>query len=163
MNYKIISQHDAQWQRFKELRLKALQTDPSAFGASFEEKNKEADDRWISALARLESPLFFIEVDGTYVAMAGVKPVDEEVAVGMLIDMYVLEEYRGNGFAKVLLQTIEKYLKDKGIQELDLLVNKNQHAAVKLYEKSGFVLVNEIEEKMGDGIIYPCFFMTKKL
>lgn len=163
MNYKIISQQDAHWQKFKELRLKALETDPSAFGASFDKESKKLDQWWIAELTRPETPHFFIEVGDIYVAMAGVKPVDEEVTVEMLVDIYVRKEYRVNGFAKVLLQTIERYLKNKGIHELDLIVSKNQHAAVKLYEKSGFVLVNETEEKMGDGIIYPCLFMTKKL
>jgi ribosomal protein S18 acetylase RimI-like enzyme len=62
-----------------------------------------------------------------------------------------------------LISNIEKDLKDRGVKEVDLIVNKEKVEAVGLYKKLGYELVNETDEKMGDGKVYPCLFMTKQL
>lgn len=81
----------------------------------------------------------------------------------MLITVYIKKEYRGKGLAKELITHVEHELKADGIREIDLIVNKDKIEAVALYRKLGYELVRETEEKMGDGTIYPCLFMTKQL
>lgn len=161
MNYKIISAQEADWKKFKDLRLEALQTDQVAFGASYKDEVLKSDERWKEGLARTEKPLFFIEADNKYIGMIGAKPVEN--GIYMIIAMYVLKEYRGQGLAQQLIKIIEIELKNRGIKELDLIVNKTQAEAVNLYKKLGYRLIRETEEKMGDGGIYPCLFMSKNL
>lgn len=164
MNYNIVFGADADWEKFKELRLEALKTDQNAYGSSYDEEILKPDSRWKEDLTRKEKPLFFIRLDGgEYIGMTGAKPVDEEEDVYMLIAVYIKKEYRGKGLAVELISNIEKDLKDRGVKEVDLIVNKEKVEAVGLYKKLGYKVVRETQEKMGDGKVYPCLFMTKQL
>lgn len=52
--------------------------------------------------------------------------------------MFVKPEYRGQGVNRQILDALEKWAVDQGIGEIRLEVYKNNSAAVKAYEKSGF-------------------------
>jgi GNAT superfamily N-acetyltransferase len=52
--------------------------------------------------------------------------------------MYVKPEYRGKGVNRQILDALEKWTIDRGIWEIRLEVYKDNLAAVRAYEKSGF-------------------------
>lgn len=153
---------EADWKKFKEIRIEALRTDERAYGASYADEVQKPDERWQEGLARTEKPLFFIEQDGRYIGMAGAKPIED--GVYMLIAVYLMKEFRGKGLAQELIKTVEEDLKNKGIKQLDLMVNKEQVEAVNFYKKLGYEVIKEVkDQKMGDGKIYDEFYMTKSL
>ncbi|MCC7436747.1 GNAT family N-acetyltransferase [Candidatus Nomurabacteria bacterium] len=164
MIYKIINAENANWKKFKEIRLEALRTDEKAYGVSYDEEVLKPDSRWQEGLARKEKPLFFIELEnGEYIGMAGAKPIDEEGAY-MLIAVYLKENYRGRGLAKELIEFVEDFLQKQRVQKLDLMVNKEQLQAVNFYKKIGYKVIKEIkDQKMGDGKLYDEFYMSKLL
>ncbi|WP_062622727.1 GNAT family N-acetyltransferase [Aequorivita aquimaris] len=53
------------------------------------------------------------------------------------------EEVKGKGVGKFLLSTSIKILKKKGFKNYGLEVLKNNDKAIKLYQSSGFEIVNE--------------------
>lgn len=52
--------------------------------------------------------------------------------------MYTKVSFRGNGFAKMVLQFLEKWAKEEGYQNAILETGLKQISAVKLYKNSGY-------------------------
>ena len=57
---------------------------------------------------------------------------------GYLGFMYVIEEHRGKGLNKRILDTLIKWCKEKGIFEICLDVYQENPRAIRAYEKAGF-------------------------
>lgn len=56
---------------------------------------------------------------------------------GFIYELFVLEEFRGNGISKRLIETGIEHLRQKGYSEVRLNVYA-ENRAIKLYEKLGF-------------------------
>ena len=60
---------------------------------------------------------------------------------------YVEKEYRGKGIGHKLMESVIKNIqKNVNVSKIELNVNPEQKAAVKLYEKYGFELVGRLEK-----------------
>lgn len=59
----------------------------------------------------------------------------------------VHENYRGLGIGRQLLKEVEKYAKDRGIHEIELLVTKQNDGAVTFYEKNNFEVERLVMKK----------------
>ena len=57
---------------------------------------------------------------------------------GYLGFMFVLEEHRGKGLNKMIVDTLLKWCKNKGIYEIRLDVYEDNVPAIRAYEKVGF-------------------------
>lgn len=53
--------------------------------------------------------------------------------------MYVVPEHRGKGVNKTVMKALEQWSISKGVTEMRLEVYTNNTAAIKAYEKSGFI------------------------
>ena len=60
-----------------------------------------------------------------------------EKKYGFIYELFVLEEFRGNGISKRLIESGMEYLKQDGYSEVRLSVYAGNQA-IKLYEKMGF-------------------------
>lgn len=61
--------------------------------------------------------------------------------VGFIYELFVMEEFRGNGLSKHLITDAIEYLKIEGYSEVRLNVFANNFA-IKLYERMGFTPKN---------------------
>lgn len=165
---RIINPSSDDWKKVKNLRLEALQNDPQAFGASYEEQSQRTDDEWKERTQRTigeskEEILVVAEDGDVFVGMIGAFPKDSTKWI--IKAMYVSPQYRGKGVSKKLVEEILKQLDaDKRIGTLELSVNTRQEAAVKLYSEFGFDVVETLEkQKLGDGKEYDEFIMRRKM
>ena len=71
-------------------------------------------------------------VDGRQVAFARV--VSDYATFGNLVDMFVLPEYRGRGYSKLLMQAVISHPSLKGLRRFTLATGD----AHRLYEQFGF-------------------------
>ena len=69
---------------------------------------------------------------------------DGDVPFGMVCDVLVREECRGQGVGDALLQSAIGWLRSRGIKDIYLESGKNNHAAHRFFEKRGFTHVSEI-------------------
>ena len=53
--------------------------------------------------------------------------------------MFVLKEYQGKGYGRMLLEAAISYSRDSGFDKIFLDTRKELHTAIKLYRKYGFV------------------------
>jgi GNAT superfamily N-acetyltransferase len=60
---------------------------------------------------------------------------------GEIKRMYIRPQFRGLGFAKLMLDHLEEHTRSNGINLLRLETGIHQHDAIALYERAGFQLI----------------------
>ena len=133
----------------REVRLRALDSDPDAFGSTYEREIALTEDEWEK---RVESsaagPDDFIVVgegDHGFVAMAGAFSRAETPSIRNLYGMWVAPETRGSGVGERLVGAIIGWSEEVGAGEVRLWVVESNLAAVRLYEKAGFTPTGETQ------------------
>jgi ribosomal protein S18 acetylase RimI-like enzyme len=71
-----------------------------------------------------------------------------------IMGFYVMNNSRGKGFGKFLMQEIIKKEKEKGTQYLTLGVSKNNEKAINLYKNCGFVIEGNCSAGEGYHFMY---------
>jgi GNAT superfamily N-acetyltransferase len=140
------------WQRWRDLRLRALRDTPDAFGSTYEREAAFDEAVW---RGRLEDPgsVSAIALDG-----------DESVAMGAgfqdvpgllhVVAMWVAPEARGHRLAHAVLQVVEEWAWARGLG-LHLDVNTTNVAGRRSYERYGFVPTGETRP-LRDGSAQTC-------
>lgn len=150
------------WERFRKIRLEALQTDPQAFGGNFENELQENELYWREKLSNQDRSFYVAEENSDFVATAGARKIDD--TEWMLSTIYTSPSSRGKGISNELLLRIIHEAKKSGVKKVSLNVNSEQENAVDLYKKLGFKIIAEGKGiQMGDGIIHHEYYMEKEL
>lgn len=153
-NIVIRKLNKSEWEVFKNLRIKAVTTDPTHFSSTLEENSSIPFYRWSDMIDQYNSEngsvMLFSEYNKTIVGMAGsvwdYNPKTKHT--GSIVWVYVLPEYRGLGIAQKLIANNLQLLKSKGVIKAKLLVTKHNNKAIELYKKIGFTIVGEMEKEL---------------
>ena len=108
----------------------------------------------------IKNPLayYVVAVDGEIpVGYCGIWNVCGEAEV---IDIGVLSEYRKRGIGKGLFEAVFRYMRENGVETLNLEVREDNIPAIRLYEKLGFEKVG-IRKKYYDNKVDAILY-TKK-
>jgi ribosomal protein S18 acetylase RimI-like enzyme len=148
----------AQWQEYKALRLRALQSEPQAFASSYERELAYPDEKWQQRLQELGNGISWVfcakNADEELVGMIGGYRDESDLQnhSAQIWGVYVDNKMRGKGIAKALMRKIlEEFDRNLDIESVILEVNSDQEAATKLYESLGFEAETTYSYKMGDG------------
>jgi ribosomal protein S18 acetylase RimI-like enzyme len=120
---------------WKAIRLEALQSSPENFGMSYdEEMNLPAEDWSIQ-----NNDIFGAFIEDKLIATTGfftlrMKKMKHR---GRLFAIYVTPNYRGQGIASQLIETVINHAKSRVIQ-LHLTCTITNESALNLYQKHGF-------------------------
>ena len=129
-----------EWPAIRDLRLRALREDETAFGHTHALASARTDDDWRRyAAARPGDATFVAEAeDGRLVGMArGHMTADPRVAD--LYGMWVAPEARGRGAGRRLLDAVAGWARAQGALRLVLWVAEDRPEARALYARAGFV------------------------
>jgi len=77
-------------------------------------------------------------VGSGYIKIEETRNYYKNVQKGYIGFMYVKPAFRGNKISNIVLSSLQKWAKTKGLKELRLDVYHNNPAAIKSYEKFGF-------------------------
>lgn len=171
-----------EWQAYRALRLEALRDEPQAFSSRYAEQVEYPDTFWQKRLADAawnagaasnagtdrSSPggswLLFARQRGRLVGMIGAyrqEPPHEDTV--WIISVYVTPSARGTGVSNRLMSAMLAEVAFAGVKKAQLEVNVNQTAAVHLYQRFGFTVVNEESHLVGSGEYVPEYLMEKAL
>lgn len=168
MSLKIISLPPDRWKEFKKLRLGSLESDPLAFGETYEQEAIQPDSYWINFLKRSNgtkgSPIVLVAEEGGKIVGRGIVflGIPQRVKhVGRIRGMYIKKEYRGKGIAKELLRAlIDTAFSRHDVEKIKLTVNETQENAIRLYRKFGFKVVGTLKKEFKvDGKHYDAYIM----
>ncbi len=132
-------EHDAE--RYRELRLRALQEHPEAFGSDYAETLTRPLERWRDMLRPIPGKASFVvernnELGGITVIVAedGVKVAH----TAHIYSVYVRPEWRGQDLGQMLMQACMAWAHQHSIMQLKLSVTATNIPAIALYLKCGF-------------------------
>ncbi len=126
------------WQRARDIRLRALADAPDAFARTFAEEASFAEIHWRERLS--SGSATFVAVDDNAdvgLATGAARPGSPEVAG--LFGMWVAPDRRRNGIATELIQTVVDWARTNGFAEIALHVADKNRSAIRLYGQMGFV------------------------
>jgi len=131
-----------EWHQYREIRLRALQDAPQAFGSTWEQETAWADDIWCSRTAAAASGKagrgFFAVQEGEVCGLLWCQRSTEEAGVAHLYQMWVDPAVRGMGAGRRLLTQALDWARGQGVRQVRLAVTVADSPALHLYRSLGF-------------------------
>ena len=123
---------------FKDVRLRALREDPTAFGSTYAQESQLTDAEWIELAVRRAakgSMVWLALADGP----CGIVGVFlESVTHARLVSMWVAKDARGQGIGKALVDAVIAWAREERAHTVVLTVTSNNDTAMRFYEGLGF-------------------------
>jgi GNAT superfamily N-acetyltransferase len=138
------------WKTWRDLRLRALQDTPTAFGSTYERELAFTEDDWRDRAGGLANAA----VLGTGTAGPSLLAFVGDVAVGMgggfrdlpgwlhVVAMWTDPAWRGHGAGSAVLEHLKAWSAGQGLR-VHLDVETGNQGARRLYERAGFVATGE--------------------
>jgi len=131
-----------QWQEYREIRLKALKTDPTAFGESYEQEKEKSEQKIISHLSATNYRTYIARIGNKIVALAEYSltlPAHVE-HLAEIHSVFTDPDFRGQKIGpKLIKQMLDDLHKNQKTSRITLSVGSEQKAAIKMYDELGFV------------------------
>ena len=112
-----------------------------------QDSNVEIAQKYIAdRLKNNESVIFFAEDNDKCIGFTQLYPTFDSVNVRqkiVLYDLFVREEYRRKGFAKLLMIAAKQYASDNNFGSIELSTGKTNTQGQSLYESLGYIRDNE--------------------
>jgi GNAT superfamily N-acetyltransferase len=152
-----------QWQRYRDIRLAALESDGQAFGGSLEAEVLYSEDEWRSKARQYVA--LVATVSNEDIGMMTVENLKGDFGATCWIgSCWVDPEYRQHGALRALFSYVDAQPTHRawGIQGLGVWVDNE--VAIRAYEKLGFVTKGEPQESTRKpGLFYQRMIRTAAL
>ena len=129
------------WAALKAIRLESLLDTPEAYGSTYAASATFADRQW-RAMAENRA-VYLALLDGVAVGMASGGRHDAHPGTRWLFSMYVTPAQRGSVVARSLVEVVEAWARNEGVNDLYLHVSTPVARAHAFYQKMGFVETGE--------------------
>jgi GNAT superfamily N-acetyltransferase len=133
---------------FKDVRLRALQDAPLAFGSTYADELKLTDADWLNRATRWngERGVGFLAFDrATPCGIAGSFLDEQDPARARLISMWVAPTHRRRGVGYLLVQAVLAWARLRQVHTLALMVTSVNESAFRFYERLGFTRTGRTE------------------
>ena len=139
----------ADWPLYKSLRLRSLEESPDAFGSTLELECGRADAAWAerlhnAALSGRDCALF-AQIEGVPSGLVWAKADASDTGCVNLFQLWVTPEARGRGVGDALLHAAIDWARQYGAGLVKLGATCGDTAAIRLYQRAGFVEVGDRE------------------
>lgn len=135
------------------VRLASLQADPTAFGRTYDEVVTYGPEVWVErAIGSANNATFLAWSDGRAVGMVAGIEMPDEPGHAELVSMWTAPAARGLGVGQQLVEQVLRWAAERGTPEVRLWVTRGNDSAVRLYERCGFELTEEVGVSPSD----PC-------
>ncbi len=130
-----LTEDDAE--RFRKIRLEALERHPETFQATYESAAELPLDAYVQRLRQYA--LFGGFIGDELCGFVGFYPLKNPKIShkGLMWGMYVTENARGTGLAEAMVEAVVDYARDK-VEQILLSVIEDNERAKRFYEKMGF-------------------------
>lgn len=155
-------------ERLRELRLRALVTDPDAFGERYAGALLHPPEEWkqraaLSGDGASQRTFVLVAEPDEWLGMALVRVTDEDPGVAALNGMWVAPEIRGSRAAKLLCDACAAWAAEHDCAELILGIFTANVRARRAYEAAGFVVSEDRTWTRPDGVTFDVQRMRREL
>src|SRR5215208_1943363 len=127
------------WERLRDVRMRALAHDPDAFLETHAKASGFPDELWKErATPDDEGASFVVERDGRFDGLVSCFVANDPETV-FLVAMWVAPDLRGTGAARDLVRHVVEWAREHRAARVCLSVEPGNDRAARLYEKCGFV------------------------
>lgn len=141
MNEVTVSEATAEdWELWRDLRLRALQDAPTAFGSTYEHERGFTEADWVERLDDPTGAAFLAKLEGVPVGMGG--GYSDLPGWLHVVAMWTAPDARGRGVGRAVLQHLAAWARERELR-LHLDVESGNVVARRLYERAGFVPTGE--------------------
>jgi ribosomal protein S18 acetylase RimI-like enzyme len=137
---------------FREVRLRALQDTPLAFGSTYARESQFSDEEWLQRVTRWngESGIGYLAMEGRHgCGIAGVL-LEEGEACAHLVSMWVAPTHRKCGTGRLLVNEIADWSRQRGVHVMRLMVTSSNESAMQFYQRLGFSRTGRTEPYPND-------------
>jgi GNAT superfamily N-acetyltransferase len=134
-----------EWERVRDLRLRALADAPDAFGSTLERERGNGPAEWIGWIEGWEgatNAMFVAERGDRWIGMAVGSRTGEE-AHANLYGIWVDPAWRGGGVGARLVEGVLTWARSWGARWVILAVTETNDGAAAFYEHLGFAATGE--------------------
>jgi len=138
---------------FKEVRLRALEDSPSAFGSTYAKESQFADAEWMQRVGRWngETGTGFLAIDaGVACGLAGSFLDQSDPTRAQLISMWTAPTHRQRGIGRLLVNAVLNWAGGRNVRVLQLMVTSNNEPAIRFYRRLGFTQTGRTEPYPND-------------
>jgi GNAT superfamily N-acetyltransferase len=138
MELRVVDPDD--WQTWREVRLRALQDTPGAFGSTYEREHEFTPAEWRDRLA--DGTAVIVEEDGSVLSMGA--GFEDEPGTTMVVAMWTEPSARGQGAGTMVLDAVVREARARGrVPHLWVVPDS---PAQRLYGRAGFVTDGDARE-----------------
>jgi ribosomal protein S18 acetylase RimI-like enzyme len=138
---------------FKEVRLRALQDTPSAFGATYASESQLTDKDWLNRTIRWNGDrgIGFLAMDDAIpCGIAGCFLDENDPTRAKLISMWTAPTHRRLGVGRRLVAEVQTWARSRNALTLLLMVTSSNKSAIQFYERLGFAFTSHTEPYPND-------------
>ena len=129
-----------EWERLREIRIRALIENPEAFGANLVEVKAQSKEVWLKLFEKED--YLIASVNGVDVGMLYIEVLNgDHGATCWIGGCWSDPAYRGKGLLRAMMNFVDQ--QDSGWQVQGLGVWIDNYSAIAAYEKLGFVKMGE--------------------
>lgn len=155
MNISIKQAAEDDWRVLRQIRLKALQTDPLVFGSNYEKESKLTENDWRARLQTVDSAVFLLFETENPVGMTGVSVFRDDPAnkTAIFWGSWLAPDFRLQGVSKLMYQARIDWAKAHPTIEKIIVAHRASNLASKCAnQKHGFVFTHTAEIIWADGV-----------
>ena len=150
MNSEILCEevHPDSWERVRDLRLASLRESPEMIGGNFDQESSFSEDQWREMFKK--NAYFVAVLDGEDLGILAIENLargsGDFGATCWIGGTWVHPRVRGRGIMQRLFESIDNHSKERGWLVQGLGVFVDNHQAIALYEKLGFIAMGDVQE-----------------
>jgi len=137
-----------EWRTVREVRLRALSTNPDAFGSTLAREQVLDDEFWRDRAAAGRT--FLARAGGSVVGIASYYAEQGRDHERQLVSMWVTPQGRRAGVGAMLVDAVQNAALDEGATALTLFLAQGNEGARRFYESLGFRATGE-RANLGNG------------
>ena len=142
---------------FKDVRLRALQEAPYAFGSTYAREVQFDHAEWARRVERWngERGAGFLAMDGAAACGIAGSLLDEDHPTrAQLVSMWTAPTHRQLGIGRLLVDAVLNWARTRNVHALLLMVTSNNGSAIHFYERLGFTKTGRTEPYPNDPAVF---------
>ena len=138
---------------YREVRLRALQDAPHAFGSTYAKELQFEQTDWLERVARWDGKkgIGFLALQGADVCgIAGALLNEDDPTQAQLVSMWTDPACRRQGVGRLLVDKVAAWARLRGVGVLQLMVTSVNEPALSFYQRLGFARTGRTEPYPND-------------
>lgn len=126
------------WELVRDVRLRALEDAPSAFGSRLQDERHRSEHHWREWIQRANAATLLAFDDGAAVGIVRTAIAEDDPDRAELLSMWVAPERRATGVGDALVDAVKDWCRARGVRTIELWVTETNEPARLLYQRHGF-------------------------